>query len=82
MKSTGMIRKVDELGRVVIPKEIRKTLGIEERDQIEIFVDGHSIILKKVESSCIFCEKKDTELINYKDKLICTDCVNNLLSSK
>lgn len=47
MKSTGIVRKVDDLGRIVIPMELRRTLGIEERDPLEIFVDGSQIILKK-----------------------------------
>ena len=55
MKSTGIVRKVDELGRVVIPKELRKTLDIAEKDGMEIYVDGNAIILKKYEPSCIFC---------------------------
>ena len=55
MKSTGIIRKVDELGRVVIPIEIRNQFNIVEKDPIEIYVDGSSIILKKFEPNCIFC---------------------------
>lgn len=51
MKSTGIVRKVDELGRVVIPKELRRTMGIEEKDPLEIFVDGDKIILRKYEPS-------------------------------
>ena len=77
MKSTGMIRRVDELGRVVIPKEIRKKLSIEEKDPMEIYVEGHSIVLKKVEEKCIFCGKSK-DLINYKDKLICKKCLSEL----
>ena len=77
MKSTGMVRHVDELGRVVIPKEIRNKLEINEKDPLEIYVDGASIVLKKVESNCIFCGN-EKNLINYKDKLICSKCLNNL----
>ena len=55
MKSTGIVRKVDELGRIVIPKELRNTLNIEEKDSLEIYVDGEHIILKKYEPACIFC---------------------------
>ena len=77
MKSTGMIRRVDELGRVVIPKEIRKKLSIEEKDPMEIYVEGHSIVLKKVEENCIFCGKSK-DLINNKDKLICKKCLSEL----
>lgn len=67
MKSTGIVRKVDELGRIVIPKELRRTLNIEERDSLEIYVDGEQIILKKYEPSCIFCGDA-RDVINYKVK--------------
>ena len=77
MKSTGMVRRVDELGRVVIPKEIRNKLGIEERDPLDIYVDGFSIVLKKSQSNCIFCGNTK-ELIKYKDKLVCKKCIDNL----
>lgn len=77
MKSTGIVRKVDELGRVVIPIELRRTLGIGEKDALEIFVDGSQIILKKYEPSCIFCgQAKDN--INYKGKNICPSCIKEI----
>ena len=74
MKSTGIVRKVDELGRIVLPIELRRTLGIEEKDRIEIFVDGESIILRKYQPSCIFCDNAK-DIINYKGKNICPDCI-------
>lgn len=74
MKSTGIVRKVDELGRIVLPIELRRTLGIEEKDRIEIFVDGESIILRKYQPACIFCDNAK-DIINYKDKNICPDCI-------
>lgn len=74
MKSTGIVRKVDELGRIVLPIELRRTLGIEEKDRIEIFVDGESIILRKYQPACIFCDKAK-DIINYKGKNICPDCI-------
>lgn len=77
MKSTGMVRHVDELGRVVIPKEIRNKLDIKEKDPIEIYVEGYSIILKKFESNCIFCGN-GKNLIDYRDKLICNKCLNKI----
>lgn len=55
MKSTGIVRKVDELGRVVIPIELRRSLGIEEKDTLEIYVDGEHIILKKYQPGCVSC---------------------------
>ena len=82
MKSTGIVRKLDELGRVVIPKEIRNKLDIEEKDPIEIYLDGTSIILRKFETGCIFCNNSK-ELVAFKDKLICKKCltkINNLES--
>ena len=72
MKSTGIVRKVDELGRIVLPIELRRTLGIEEKDRIEIFVDGESIILRKYQPACIFCDNAK-DIINYKGKNICSD---------
>lgn len=74
MKSTGIVRKVDELGRIVLPIELRRTLGIEEKDRIEIFVDGESIILRKHQPGCIFCDNAK-DIINYKGKNICPDCI-------
>jgi transcriptional pleiotropic regulator of transition state genes len=74
MKSTGVVRKVDELGRVVIPIELRRTLGIEEKDALEIYVDDEKIILKKYEPGCVFCgNARDIQL--YRGKLVCRDCI-------
>ena len=77
MKSTGIIRRVDELGRVVIPIEIRNQFNIVEKDPIEIYVDGSNIILKKFESNCIFCGKS-SNLVEYKDKQVCSSCLKKL----
>ena len=77
MKSTGIVRKVDELGRVVIPIELRNNLGIKEKDPIEIFVDGSSIVLKKYEPNCIFCGNSKN-LMTYNDKLICEKCAEKI----
>lgn len=74
MKSTGIVRKIDELGRIVLPIELRRTLGIQEKDRIEIFVDGESIILRKYQPACIFCDNAK-DIINYKGKNICPECV-------
>ena len=73
MKSTGIIRRMDELGRVVIPIEIRNQFNIVEKDPIEIYVDGSSIVLKKFEPNCIFCGNTK-DLLTYNDKLICKKC--------
>lgn len=81
MKSTGIVRKVDELGRVVIPIELRRTLGIAEKDALEIYVDGEQIILKKYEPACIFCGDA-RDVANYKGKNICKNCLNELKSDR
>ena len=80
MKSTGIIRRIDELGRIVIPKEIRKKLEIEIKDPMEIYVDGHSITLKKVEDNCVFCGKS-RDLVSYKDKMVCKNCLSEAMKS-
>ena len=77
MKSTGIVRKVDELGRVVIPIELRNKFDIQVKDPIEIFVDGSSIILKKYEPNCIFCGNSKS-LISFNEKLICEKCAEKL----
>ena len=77
MKATGIVRKVDELGRIVIPIELRNKLDIAIKDPIEIFVEGSSIILKKYEPNCIFCGGSK-ELTSYKDKLVCSKCLVKL----
>ena len=64
MKATGIVRRVDELGRVVIPIELRNKFGIAEKDPIEIYVDGSNIILKKYEPNCIFCGNSK-KLVDY-----------------
>lgn len=77
MKKTGITRNLDNLGRIVIPIEIRNKFDIKEKDPIEIFVDGQNIILKKYEPSCVFCGKT-SNLLMYKDKLICKNCSKKL----
>lgn len=77
MKSTGIVRKVDELGRIVLPIELRRTLDISERDALEIYVDGASIILKKYQPACIFCDDA-TDVVSYKGKNICASCLQEL----
>lgn len=79
MKSTGIVRKVDELGRIVLPIELRRTLDIAERDSLEIFVDGSSIILKKYQPSCVFCDDAKG-VFTFKGKNICPNCAKELQS--
>ena len=77
MKSTGVVRKVDELGRIVIPIELRRTLDIAEKDALEIYTEGNQIILKKYEPSCIFCGDA-RDVVNYKGKNICNNCLSDI----
>jgi transcriptional pleiotropic regulator of transition state genes len=81
MKATGIVCRVDELGRVVLPSELRRTLGIGEKDALEIFVDGERIVLKKYEPACVFCG--NAENVSYfKGKLVCGDCVGEIAESR
>lgn len=77
IKSTGIIRRVDELGRVVLPIELRNKFGIVEKDPIEIFVDGSAIVLKKYEPNCIFCGSTK-KLVPYNDRLVCNKCIDKI----
>ena len=81
MKSTGMVRKVDDLGRVVLPKELRQMLGIEKSETmdacVEIFVDGENIVLKKYEPACMFCGEAKG-VVSFKGRLICPACIAQL----
>ena len=77
MKATGIVRKVDELGRIVLPIELRRTLDIEERDALEIYLDGDKIVLQKYEPACLFCGS-DHSLVSYKGKNVCSDCARNI----
>ena len=79
MKSTGIVRKVDELGRIVLPIEMRRTLDIAEKDSLEIYVEGASIILKKYKPSCIFCDTSK-DVSEFKGKNICPKCLKDLKS--
>jgi transcriptional pleiotropic regulator of transition state genes len=77
MKSTGMVRRVDELGRIVLPVELRRTLGISERDALEIYGDGRSVILRKYEPVCTFCGNAK-DVVNFKGKNVCPSCIKEL----
>lgn len=77
MKSTGIVRKVDELGRIVLPIELRRTLDIDVKDALEIYVDGNQIILKKYEPACVFCGNAK-DVIHYKNKNVCKACMKEI----
>ena len=74
MKSTGIVRKVDELGRIVLPIEMRRTLDIAEKDTLEVYVEGDSIILRKYQDACVFCDSV-RDLFSYKGRCVCQDCI-------
>ena len=77
MKTTGIVRPVDGLGRIVLPIEIRRNLDIHERDELEIYLEGDRIILRKAETNCVFCGGS-RGLSEYKGKNICRECVKHL----
>ena len=77
LKSTGIVRKVDELGRIVLPIELRRTLEISVKDSLEIYVEGNLVVLKKYEPACIFCGNAKN-VTTYKDKIVCEDCIEEL----
>ena len=77
MKVTGIVRRIDELGRIVLPSELRKTMDLNFGDPVEVFVDSNKIILKKYQPSCIFCGSTENTRM-YKEKLVCEDCINQL----
>ena len=78
MKESGIVRKVDPLGRIVIPKEIRKVMSINEGDSLEIVKDSNGIILRKYIKGCIFCGG-DKSAVEFKGMLICTECKKALM---
>lgn len=77
MKSTGIVRRVDELGRIVLPIELRRTLDIAERDELEIYLDDDKVVLKKYEPSCIFCGSS-CGLVSYHGRNVCMECIENM----
>jgi len=81
MKSTGIVRRVDELGRVVLPIELRRTLDISVKDSLEIYVKEDMVILKKHEPSCVFCGN-DIGCVTHKDKHICSQCAKDIAAMK
>lgn len=77
MKSTGMTRQIDELGRFVLPKEIRRSFDIKEKDTLEIFTDDNRIILQKYQPACCFCNSAD-DIVFFGGKRICRQCLEQL----
>ncbi|MFN2587473.1 MAG: AbrB/MazE/SpoVT family DNA-binding domain-containing protein [Actinomycetota bacterium] len=77
MKSTGVVRKIDELGRIVLPSELRRVFGIREGDELEISVDGDKVILQKRQDLCLFCAAPNPT-IEFKDRRVCESCAGEL----
>ncbi len=77
MKSTGIIRSIDDLGRIVLPIEIRRSFDIDTKDQVEIFTDNDMIVLKKFQRNCIFC-KSSEDITDFKGKAVCAKCLSEL----
>ncbi len=80
MKSTGIIRKVDELGRIVIPMEVRQIFGINTKEPLEIYTDGDKIVLSKYERACTFCSSSKN-ITMFKGRKVCEKCVKALASA-
>ena len=79
MKSTGIVRKVDELGRIVLPIELRRTMDIAVRDPLEVYMAEDTVILKKHQPACVFCNNAK-DVISYKGKNICPSCIASLVT--
>lgn len=78
MKSTHIIRRVDRLGRVVLPVEFRQIMGIAASDELELFIDGTAIVLKKPVYTCVFCGSADSAMCKYQGKRVCLPCIAKL----
>lgn len=78
MKATGIVRKVDELGRIVVPIELRRSLGIGDRDAVEMVMENDSIIIRKHQPSCVFCGSTD-DTVEYRQKIVCKNCIDTMV---
>lgn len=78
MKATGIVRKVDELGRIVVPIELRRSLGIGDRDAVEMSIEDNSIVIRKHQPSCVFCGSTE-EISQYKQKVVCKNCIDTMV---
>ena len=81
MKTTGIVRQMDSLGRIVLPIELRRTLDIGQKDSLEIYVEGDQVILRKYEPTCIFCENT-RDVVSFKGKNVCPSCLKELKGLK
>ena len=79
MRATGYVRKLDSLGRIVLPKSLRKELNINEGDDIEMYVDENgNVVLDKYIPRCVFCDVAKNDVIDFKGKVVCTDCLKDM----
>ena len=84
MKSTGIVRRVDDLGRIVIPKELRCTMDIAEGDPLEIFVDGENIVFRRYRPGCVFCGETNPQKIKIagvRGKIVCRSCTSQIVNA-
>ena len=78
MKATGIVRKIDDVGRIVLPMELRKVMNLRgSEDSLEIFTDDDRIILQKYKASCVFCNSLD-DIIEYNGNKVCADCIKKM----
>lgn len=80
MESTGIVRNLDQLGRIVLPAETRRLLDIEIKDSIEIFIDGESLMFRKYAPGCVFCGESSDDLMYFRGKMVCQSCRQELKS--
>ena len=78
MASSGIRRKIDDLGRVVIPAGMRRTLGLREGDAVEVTVEGERVVLAKPRDACVFCGREEEQLTGFRGRLVCRDCLTSL----
>ncbi|NNF64920.1 MAG: AbrB/MazE/SpoVT family DNA-binding domain-containing protein [Acidimicrobiia bacterium] len=76
---TGMVRKIDDLGRIVVPAETRRLFNIREGDELSIAVEHGAIVIRKLEATCTFCGSTK-EVSSYKGKGVCTRCQKELVN--
>jgi transcriptional pleiotropic regulator of transition state genes len=84
MKATGIVRRIDDLGRVVIPKELRRTMGLAEGDPLEIFVDGENIVFRRYRPGCALCGEADLKkikIVEIHGKIICRSCTSQIVNA-
>lgn len=78
MKSVGIVRKIDNLGRLCLPVEIRRILGLKLNSPMEFYMDGENVVIRKYAPSCVFC-KSEENTVKFGDKLICPECLNSII---